>query len=79
MIASDLANLGVTLGGVLVAAVLAAVAWFFRQWAQELGDKVDHLSDKVDALDDKVDNATLELGQVKVVLGWPPQLRQSGR
>lgn len=58
---------------------LAVIAWFFRSWASELGTKVDHLSDKVDKLDDKVDNAINELAQVKVVIGWPPQLGSVGR
>lgn len=64
---------------VVVAAGLGSIAWFFRQWANDLGDKVDHLSDKVDSLDEKVDTAINELGQVKVVVGWPPQLRQTSR
>lgn len=65
--------LGILLG-VLGPAALAAIAWFFRQWAMDVGSKVDHLATKVEALDGKVDTATEELGQVKVVVGWPPQL-----
>ena len=65
--------LGIVLG-VLLTAGLAVIAWFFREWASELGAKVDHLSDKVDKLDDKVDGAVNELAQVKVIVGWPPRL-----
>lgn len=65
-----------TVVGVCVAGGLAAIAWFFRSWANGLSEKVDKLSDKVDKLDDKIDTAVNELAQVKVVVGWPAQLHQ---
>ena len=78
MIALDDSNTVAAIVGVLLTTGIGAIAWFFRSWANDLGDKVDHLSDKVDHLDEKVDNAINELAQVKVVVGWPPQLRARG-
>ena len=60
--------------GVVLTAGLGAIAWFFRSWANGVGDKVDKLSAKVDKLDDKVDTLSNEMAQVKVVVGWPPHL-----
>jgi hypothetical protein len=70
--------LGTVIGGILLAG-LGAIAWFFRQWANELGDKVDAGVDKIDKLDEKVDSLGNDVAQMKVVVGWPPQIRQIRR
>ena len=59
-------------------AVIGGVAWFFRSWANGLSDDIGELKEKIDTLEDKVDTAINELAQVKVVVGWPPQLRRGG-
>ncbi len=67
-----------TIVALLGTAVIAGVAWFFRSWANGLSDDIGELKEKIDTLEDKVDTAINELAQVKVVVGWPPQLRRTG-
>ncbi len=61
--------------GVLVTAGLATIAWFFRQWANGVGDKVDELSGKVDNLGEKVGDQAVAIGQLQIAAGWPPSAR----
>ena len=65
--------------GVVCAAGLAVIGWFFRAWARDVGDKVDRLTNKVEKLDEKVDGLSEDMAQVKVVIGWPPHLQVDRR
>jgi outer membrane murein-binding lipoprotein Lpp len=67
-----------TIVALLGTAVIGGVAFFFRSWANGLSDDIGELKEKIDTLEDKVDTAINELAQVKVVVGWPPQLRRAG-
>lgn len=78
--ADTLVAIFVPVGVLIIGAVLAVIAWFFRQWANRLSDDVKELGKKVDKLDDRADDQTNAIGQLQVAVGWPPHLRiESGR
>ena len=79
MIAADNSNLIAVVVGFVLTAGGGTIAFFFRQWANDLGDKVDHLADKVDDLDDKLDGAVNDISQLKIAVGWPPSQVRIGR
>ena len=59
----------------LLTGMLGLIAYFFKKWADGVGDKIDKVEKKVDKLDRKVDEATNAVGQLQVAVGWPPNLR----
>ena len=61
--------------GIVLSAGLGCIAFFFKKWADGLGDKIDRLERKVDTLDETMSEATNAIGQLQVAAGWPAHLR----
>ena len=78
MIASSSTVIDTILSGAALL-VISAVAWFFRQWSNDLGEKVDEVKadvkegrDSIARLDDKVDAGLQRTARLEGALGLPP-------
>jgi len=79
----------VSVGTFVIGGMLAALAWFFRQWAggveakvdqlgTEIGSRLDRIDSRTDAVEAKADDARLQVAWLAGAVGKRPPTPESG-
>jgi hypothetical protein len=71
-----------TVVALLGTAVIGGVAWLMRSWANGLSSDISDLKtevkEEIKELREDIGGLKDDVAQMKVVVGWPPQLRRTG-